>query len=141
MENQLVIRPYQNSDENSVVSLWEIVFPESVQWNNPIKDIHLKLTIQSHLFIVALSDSKLIGTVMGGFDGHRGWIYYLAVHPDHRRQGFGSQLLKAIEKGLKELGCPKVNLQIRSDNHRVESFYHKCGYDTEERISMGKRIK
>jgi ribosomal protein S18 acetylase RimI-like enzyme len=108
--------------------------------NDPAADIESKLKIQPELFYVAVTDGHLVGTAMSGFDGHRGWVYYVAVHPDYRRKGIGSALMKKIETTLIEIGCPKLNLQIRADNAQVKSFYKSLGYTVEERISMGKRL-
>jgi len=90
---------------------------------------------------VAILGEKLVGTTMGGYDGHRGWVYYVAVHPDHRRQGIGGSLLNRVEKDLVEIGCPKLNLQVRSSNHQLVLFYKRLGYEVEERISMAKLLK
>jgi ribosomal protein S18 acetylase RimI-like enzyme len=132
------IRPYQSTDMDEVIELWRAVFPNAPTHNNPASDIRSKLKIQPELFFVAVDDGNLVGTAMSGFDGHRGWIYYVAVHPDYRRRGIGSALMKKVEAALTELGCPKLNLQIRADNAQVQSFYESLGYSIEERISMGK---
>lgn len=133
-------RPYQQKDENSVIELWETVFPKAPAHNNPLRDIHAKLHVQPQLFFVAESDERVVGTVMSGFDGHRGWVYYVAVHPEFRRQGIGSALMEKAESALLEMGCRKLNLQIRADNAPVQRFYESLGYRVEERISMGKRL-
>lgn len=135
------IRPFVESDEAAVAALWQRVFPGSPAWNLPEADIRRKLAVQRELFLVALSENDLVGTAMGGYDGHRGWIYYLGVHPAHRGAGIGTRLVHAIEDGLARLGCPKLNLQVRADNARVVAFYKKLGYQVEERISMGKRLQ
>jgi len=132
------IGPYQSTDMDEVIELWRAVFPNAPTHNNPASDIRSKLKIQPELFFVAVDDGNLVGTAMSGFDGHRGWIYYVAVHPDYRRRGIGSALMKKVEAALTELGCPKLNLQIRADNAQVQSFYESLGYSIEERISMGK---
>ena len=134
------IRPYNSNDLDSVISLWRTVFPDAPTHNDPFSDIQSKLRIQPDLFFVATEDGKLVGTAMSGFDGHRGWVYYVAVHPDDRRRGIGSALMKRVEEALFEIGCPKLNLQIRADNVQVQSFYESLGYEVEERISMGKRL-
>ena len=132
------IRPYLESDEAAVAELWREVFPESPSWNHPETDIQRKLCIQRELFLVATIDSRLVGTAMAGFDGHRGWVYYVAVSPTRRRQGIGSALMKAVEEKLAAMGCPKLNLQVRASNDEVVAFYKRLGYETEERVSMGK---
>ncbi len=134
------IRPYRYTDEREVIELWRIVFPNAPAHNDPGNDIRSKLKIQPELFYVAIADGHLVGTAMSGFDGHRGWVYYVAVHPDFRRQGIGSVLMKKAEKSLLEIGCPKVNIQIRASNAEVQSFYESLGYSVEDRISMGKRL-
>ena len=108
--------------------------------NDPATDIDRKMAVQGELFFVALDGESLIGTAMAGFDGHRGWGYYVAVNPEHRRRGVGSALMRRVEHALLELECPKLNLQIRADNTEVVDFYRSLGYEIEERISMGKRL-
>lgn len=134
------IRPYENTDEDDVIQLWMMVFPHQPAHNNPYDDIRAKLKVQPELFFVAVSDDQLVGSAMAGFDGHRGWVYYVAVHPEFRRRGIGSALMSRVEKALYEIGCSKLNLQIRADNHQVKSFYESLGYLIENRISMGKRL-
>jgi ribosomal protein S18 acetylase RimI-like enzyme len=136
----LVIRPYEESDERSVAALWREVFPDSSQWNIPENDIRAKLEVQRDLFLVALIDGEIVGTAMGGFDGHRGWVYYVAVSPRHRRHRIGSRLMEAVERGLARVGCWKLNLQVRAGNEEVISFYKHLGYAVEERVSMAKRL-
>jgi ribosomal protein S18 acetylase RimI-like enzyme len=98
------------------------------------------MAVQPELFFVAESDGDIIGTAMSGFDGHRGWVYYVAVHPDFRRRGIGTLLMRKVEGALVDAGCPKLNLQIRADNATVQAFYESLGYLVEDRISMGKRL-
>jgi ribosomal protein S18 acetylase RimI-like enzyme len=135
------IRPYEQSDEPYMVSLWQQVFPSPPAHNKPQNDIRMKLGVQPELFFVAVEGEQIVGSAMAGFDGHRGWVYYVAVHPDYRRRGIGSALMGKAEAALKEIGCPKLNLQIRADNHQVQAFYEALGYAVEDRISMGKRLK
>lgn len=134
------IRPYEHSDEQQVVELWRSVFPEAPAHNEPQTDIKMKLGVQPALFLVAVDDNRIVGSAMAGFDGHRGWVYYVAVHADCRRRGIGTALMKTVEQGLKKISCPKLNLQIRADNHQVQAFYETLGYQVEDRISMGKRL-
>jgi ribosomal protein S18 acetylase RimI-like enzyme len=134
------IRPYLESDEASVVKLWREVFPDSPAWNRPETDIQRKLSVQRELFLVATVGTQLVGSAMAGYDGHRGWVYYVAVSPRYRRQGIGTALMQNVEERLARLGCPKLNLQVRASNEEVVAFYKRLGYDVEERISMGKRL-
>jgi len=139
-ETPLFIRPFQTEDEASVVSLWQLC-ELTVPWNNPYKDIARKLKVQPELFLVGMLDSLLIATVMGGYDGHRGWINYLAVHPDFQGQGYAQQVMENVESELRKRGCPKINLQIRSGNARVMAFYQKMGFTDDKALSMGKRLE
>lgn len=135
-----MIRPYMQRDEPMVVDLWRTVFPGAPAHNDPVRDIHTKLRVQPELFLIAERGGSIVGTAMAGYDGHRGWVYYVAVHPDYRRQGIGTRLMREVETGLIALGCPKLNLQIRAENNEVQAFYDSLGYEVEERISMGKRL-
>ena len=139
-KDSFIIRPYQLIDETSVISLWRIC-GLIVPWNNPYSDIIRKLGIQPDLFLVGLKDGSLIASVMGGYEGHRGWINYLAVHPNFQKSGYGSQILKEVEEKLKNRGCPKINLMIRKGNNKVMDFYKKLGYSVDDVISMGKMIQ
>ena len=139
-EKQLFIRPFQTEDEASVVSLWQLC-ELTVPWNNPYKDIARKLKVQPELFLVGMLDSLLIATVMGGYDGHRGWINYLAVHPDFQGLGYAQQMMVNVESELRKIGCPKINLQIRSGNAKVMAFYQKLGFTDDRVLSMGKRLE
>lgn len=134
------IRSYHPDDEPSVIRLWKTVFPNAPSRNDPRKDIQTKSKIQPDLFLVALAGNQLVGTAMAGYDGHRGWIYYLAVAPDYQRQGIGTDIMEKVEESLAQMGCPKLNLQIRADNAEVQAFYESLGYEVEQRISMGKEL-
>lgn len=136
----MAIRPYRQLDGPAVAALWREVFPDSPSWNHPETDIRRKLVVQRELFLVAVNRTELLGTAMAGYDGHRGWVYYVAVSPRHRRQGIGTALMRSVEERLAALGCPKLNLQIRASNEDVISFYQSLGYDVEDRVSMGKRL-
>lgn len=139
-QKQMLVRPYRTDDEESLVSLWQVC-ELTVPWNNPHKDIARKLQVQPELFLVGILDSRLIATVMGGYDGHRGWINYLAVHPDFQGNGYGQEIMNSVETGLREMGCPKINLQIRTVNDRIASFYQKLGFTNDHVVSMGKRLE
>ena len=136
----LKIRPYLPSDHAPLMALWNTLFPDDPPWNEPGKLIQTKLTVQPELLFVACIDSKIVGAIMAGFDGVRGWVHHLAVDPASRRQGIATQLMRAAESGLQALGCPKVNLQVRSTNLEVIRFYQSLGYAVEERASLGKRL-
>ena len=137
----LEIRPFIEKDEQAVAALWRRVFPDSPPWNVPEEDIRRKLFVQRELFLVAMWGSELVGTAMGGYDGHRGWVYYVVVSPEHRLQGIGKTLMRRVEESLAEMGCPKLNLQVRASNAQAVSFYQHLGYEVEERISMSKRLE
>ena len=113
----------------------------NVPWNNPHKDIARKLQVQPELFLVGILDNSLIATVMGGYEGHRGWINYLAVHPDFQGKGYGQEIMNSVETVLREMGCPKINLQIRRGNDMIKSFYQKLGFSNDHVVSMGKRLE
>jgi ribosomal protein S18 acetylase RimI-like enzyme len=134
------IRPFQKSDEQAVIALWNEVLPDSAPHNDPATAIRKKREVECDLFFVAEVEGTVVGTVMGGYDGHRGWVYSLAVKPQHRYQRIGGALMRRLEAALSERGCLKVNLQIRSSNAGVIAFYEKIGYAVEERVSMGKRL-
>jgi len=136
----LLIRLFVEDDTLEVTSLWTRVFPNDPPWNAPGEIIRHKREVQPDLFLVGVSESRIVATVMVGYDGNRGWIYHLAVAPDLRRNGFGRAMMAEAEARLGSLGCPKVNLQIRSSNVDVVRFYQSLGYAIEERVSMGKRL-
>ena len=109
-------------------------------WNDPRKDIARKLTVQPGLFLVGEKDGKIVATVMAGYDGHRGWVNYLAVAPEHRRQGLGRVLMQEAEERLLVLGCPKVNIQVRTSNAEALGFHRSLGYAQDDTASFGKRL-
>lgn len=137
---RLIIRLFVDDDTRDVTSLWMQVFPDDPPWNAPGEIIRHKREVQPDLFLVGVWESRIIATVMAGYDGNRGWIYHLAVAPDLRRDGFGRAMMAEAESRLRNLGCPKVNLQVRSSNASVVRFYQALGYAIEERVSMGKRL-
>ena len=135
------IRLYRTTDEQSVVALWQEVLPDHAPHNEPATVIRNKLAVERDLFFVAVRDKDdLVGTVMGGYDGHRGWVYSVAVRPQFRRQGIGRALVTCLEAALAERGCLKINLQVRASNADVVAFYERLGYQVEPRISLGKRL-
>lgn len=136
----MVIREFRAEDEPAVIALWDRC--DLIRsWNNPRRDIARKLRVQPTLFLVGIFEERVVATVMAGYEGHRGWINYLAVEPDSRRSGFGRAIMLEAEERLRALGCPKINLQIRRTNTDVVSFYTSLGYREEAVISMGKRLE
>ena len=134
------IRQYQEYDEAQIVNLWRVVFPENPAWNDPLSDIRRKLSVQRELFLIAELENKIVGTIMAGFDGHRGWVHLLAVLPEYRKQNIGRELMQRVENDIQSTGCAKLNLQVRANNKGVVEFYSKLGYNVEERVSMGKLL-
>ena len=133
------IRPFHPDDTDAVIQLWQAC-DLTRPWNDPRQDIVRKLEIQPEWFLVVEDVAGIVGTVMAGYEGHRGWINYLAVAPEHRRQGVGRRLMKHAEQRLREAGCPKINLQIRETNRAVAAFYRAIGYSVDEVVSMGKHL-
>lgn len=134
------IRVFAPADTEAVVQLWNdcgLTRP----WNDPHKDIARKLSVSPELFLIGTNGQGLLmATVMVGYDGHRGWINYLAVHPSHQRQGHASQLMQQAEQLLTERGCPKLNLQVRAGNEAVIALYESLGYTDDKTVSMSKRL-
>jgi non-canonical purine NTP pyrophosphatase (RdgB/HAM1 family) len=136
----VLLRPYRPTDEAAVLALWQAC-GLTRPWNDPQRDIARKLTMQAEGFIVALDGGQqIVGTVMAGYDGHRGWINYLAVSAEHRRHGLGRRLMDAAERFVRALGAPKLNLQLRSGNDGAAHFYERLGYVRDELLSYGKRL-
>jgi ribosomal protein S18 acetylase RimI-like enzyme len=134
------IRPFQDQDEAGVVRLWERCNLTRA-WNDPAKDIARKRLVQRELFLVGTIDGVIVASAMAGYDGHRGWINYLAVDPDRRRQGLASALMVEAERRLRQLGCAKINLQIRHDNAEAVAFYQRIGFAEDAVVSFGKRLE
>jgi len=134
------IRSFELHDESSVILLWEkcgLTRP----WNDPKKDVRRKLRVQAETFLVGVVDGAVVATVMAGYDGHRGWINYLAVDPEHQRRGHGRAIMAEAERMLREAGCPKINVQIRNSNISAIEFYRAIGFADDEVLSMGKRLE
>lgn len=145
MTAALTIRTFDpESDTDVVLALWRQAFPEygdpRKSHRDPRVSIANKLAMQPELFFVALRDERVVGTVMGGYDGHRGWLYSLAVAPEARGRGFGRALVAHAERALAALGCLKVNLQVLAAKHDVRGFYEAIGYSADEVVSLGKRL-
>jgi ribosomal protein S18 acetylase RimI-like enzyme len=135
----LIVRPFEPADENAVIELWRacnLIVP----WNDPARDIACKMKVNPELFLVAVEAERIVGTVMVGYDGHRGWINYLGVAPDQRRRGIGRLLMQEAETRLRALGCPKINLQVRTSNTEVIEFYRRIGFKEDPVVSFGKRL-
>jgi len=133
------IRCFTEEDRSSVIELWKSC-KLTRPWNDPNKDIDRKIKFQSELFLVGIVDSKLVSSAMAGYDGHRGSVFYLAVHPDYQGLGYGKQLMRYIESLLLQLGCPKLNIVVRSTNESVLEFYDILSYKPDDIISLGKRL-
>jgi len=133
------IRAFQHDDHEAVVALWEQC-GLTVSWNDPGRDIERKLQVQPELFLVAVEADAVIGSAMGGYDGHRGSLYYLAVAPEYRGRGVGSMLVKELSRMLQEMGCPKLNIMVRASNSEVIGFYENLGFATDEIACMGRRL-
>ena len=140
MTNKLSIRAYRKEDKGDVIDLW-IKCNLVISSNNPQKDIERKLGVNPELFLVGLLNDTLVATCMAGYEGHRGWINYLAVAPQYRRRGVATMMMDAAEKCLISVGCPKINLQVRSTNAGVIEFYKTIGFEIDDVVSFGKRLE
>ena len=134
------VSTYDASHFGGVELLWRDAFPDDPPWNAAAVAIPAKLAVQPDAFLVASDGDLVIGSIMAGYDGHRGWLYALAVLTSHRGRGVGRALVREAERRLLSMGCGKVNLQVRASNPGVVAFYARLGYATEERVSMGKRL-
>jgi ribosomal protein S18 acetylase RimI-like enzyme len=134
------LRPYQPRDQDELVALWELC-ALTRSWNDPYRDIERKQVHDADNLVVLEKDGQVIGSIMIGYDGHRGWVNYLAVHPDHRRDGLGRLLMEEAEQRLVEMGCAKVNLQVRRSNEEAIEFYRRVGFVADDVVSMGKRLQ
>ena len=136
----MIVRPFRPADEEDVIAIWhqcDLLRP----WNDPHKDIARKMKVRPDLFLVGELDGRIIATVMAGYDGHRGWLYYLAVLPEHRRGGCGRAIVAEAQRLLCLEGCPKINLQVRTSNKEVIEFYRQIGFAVDDVLSMGKRLE
>jgi ribosomal protein S18 acetylase RimI-like enzyme len=133
------IRTFTPADTGAVIKLWEncgLTRP----WNDPHKDIARKLQVQPGLFLVGEVDGEVMASAMGGYDGHRGTVYYLAIAPAHQKRGYGKQLMTAVEEKLLAMGCPKLNVLVRGTNTQVVEFYQELAYQADDVLSLGKRL-
>lgn len=139
MIDDLNIRPYTPGDEKAVIRVWHdsnLLAPQ----NNPLYDIARKLSINPEWFLVGVLEGEIVSTCMAGYEGHRGWINYLAVSPRYQRRGIGTLMMQAAEGELIAAGCPKINLQVRESNTQVIQFYESLGYSIDRVVSLGKRL-
>lgn len=139
MAAPVLIRRFERTELDAVVALWRacgLVRPQ----NDPVRDIERKLLVQPQLFLVGTMDAAVVASVMAGYDGHRGWVNYLAVSPAHQRRGIARQLMARVEQELLAIGCPKINLQVRDGNDEAIGFYAALGYAVDPVASLGKRL-
>ncbi|WP_085900865.1 GNAT family acetyltransferase [Kiloniella majae] len=134
------IRSYKPEDRGGVIRLWQEDDPNPAPWNKAADILDNKQSYQPGLIFVVEDSGAIVGTVMAGYDGRRGWIYSVVVTPTHRRKGIASKLLALAEKELVSLGCTKLNLQVRDGNEGAVKLYESLGYCVEPRVSMGKRL-
>lgn len=134
---KMLIRPYQHGDASLIIQLWEDCGLTRPQ-NDPEKDIVRKLAVQPEFFLVGVVNNRIVASIMAGYEGHRGWLNYLAVSPNLRQRGLGRQIVFEAEKKLGELGCPKINLQVRASNAAAMAFYRNIGYEEDKVVSLGK---
>jgi ribosomal protein S18 acetylase RimI-like enzyme len=136
----MIIRAFQPNDEKAVIELWrrcDLIRPV----NDPHDDIRRKLAVNPELFLVGEIDGKIVASVMAGYEGHRGWLNYVAVAPEHQRKSFARAIVAEAERLLRQIGCPKINLQVRTSNKSVIEFYRKLGYSIDDVVGMGKRLE
>jgi len=138
--NRLEIRPCTYDDRAGVIALWEQAFPDDPPHNAPPLVFDAKLAMNDGLLFVATDADTVAGTAMAGYDGHRGWLYAIAVSPPYRRRGIGTALVRHAFGALRAAGCSKVNLQVRATNAAVIGFYASLGFGVEDRVSMGMHI-
>ena len=136
----MIVKPYSSQNMDDVIDLWNRCNLLR-SWNDPKKDIKRKIKVNPELFLLGFIDNRLIATVVGGYDGHRGWINYLAVDPAYKQRGFGKQIMEAVEEKIGALGCPKINIQVRADNKDTPTFYESIGYKIDKVVSIGKRLE
>lgn len=134
------IRPYQPADFGGLDDLWREAFPNDPPRNRAERSVPAKLAMNDDLLFVAVEDGVVIGSIMAGYDGHRGWLYSVAVRQSAKRRGVGTALVQRAEAALRALGCPKINLQVRSTNAAVIAFYQGLGFAVEDHISMGRLL-
>ena len=135
----LAVRAFTVADTEAVIALWHAC-GLTRPWNDPHLDIARKMAVQPELFLVAEDDGVVVGSVMAGYDGHRGWLYYLAASPERQGEGIGRLLVGAAEERLTAMGCPKIQLMVRPDNVGARGFYDALGYEAFDTWNTGKRL-
>ena len=140
MSDDFLIRPYKDKDEEQLTALWNAC-GLTVPQNDPGKDIHRKSLVNPEWFLIGEIEGTVVASCMAGYEGHRGWINYLAVAPHLQRRGIAQALMEHAEKLLREAGCPKINLQVRDSNTQAIEFYKSIGYTIDPVISLGKRLE
>jgi len=134
------IRPYQAADFDGLDALWREAFPNDPPRNRAAQSVPAKLALNDDLLFVAVEDDQVLGSIMAGYDGHRSWLYSVAVREDAKRRGIGTALVKTAEMAMRKLGCCKINLQVRSTNTSVIAFYKGLGFAVEDHVSMGRLL-
>jgi ribosomal protein S18 acetylase RimI-like enzyme len=133
------IQPIPPEWRASAIELWERV-GLTRPWNDPGADLERALASPTSTVLADVQDDQLISTAMVGHDGHRGWVYYLAVSPEAQRRGHGRTMMAACEAWLTDRQIPKLNLMIRGGNASVQGFYRAIGYEAEDRVVMSRRL-
>ncbi|MEM8917624.1 MAG: GNAT family acetyltransferase [Pseudomonadota bacterium] len=133
------IRGANSEDRDAVIALWQscgLTRP----WNDPAADFQLAMAGETSTILILESEGRIVATIMVGFDGHRGWVYYLAVDPEHRRAGYGRLMMEAAENWLQGCHAPKIQLMVREDNEQAIGFYKALGYETQPVVTIGRRL-
>lgn len=133
----LAIAPIGDADVADVVALWQAC-GLTRPWNDPATDIALARKGSNATVLIGRGDSAILATVLVGHDGHRGWVYYLAVDPEHRHRGYARVMMDTAENWLRARGIEKLQLMVRADNTAVKDFYQSLGYSEQERIVYAK---
>ncbi|HYD30349.1 MAG TPA: GNAT family acetyltransferase [Azospirillaceae bacterium] len=133
--SSFTVRAYRDGDRDPVVALWSAC-NLLVPWNDPVADIELCRANTNSLLLIGQEDGSVVASTMVGHDGHRGWLYYVAVDPERRRRGYGRRMVKAAEGWLAERNLPKAQLMVRSTNTTVAEFYRRLGYETGALVVM-----
>jgi ribosomal protein S18 acetylase RimI-like enzyme len=135
-----MIAPLGESDIPALVALWEAC-GLTRPWNDPRRDARLAIEGATSAILGLRDGDTLIASVMTGFDGHRGWVYYLAVAPDRRREGLGRRLMEAAETWLRDRGAPKLQLMVRDSNVEALDFYRALGLERQEVVTLGRLLR